>query len=68
MQVSLSPVVSLILNTLLAAVSGVASTQVTDASGAKSTLIGVAGAALLNAILHAVSSATAGPLATTPPK
>jgi hypothetical protein len=67
---NISPLVSIVLNALVTAVSGVAATQV-DVGGSKTALWAVAATALINGLLHAASSAVAGPLATpaapTPP-
>jgi hypothetical protein len=65
---SITPIVSIIANVAASAFTGIWATQVTDANGIKTSLGGIAVATLVNAILHAFSSASAGPLASTPPK
>jgi len=67
-MLSISPVVSILLNTVGVVGAGIWSTQVTDGSGAKVTFGALLGSLVLNGILHAVSSAVPGPLAPTPPK
>jgi hypothetical protein len=65
---SITPIVSIIANIATSALTGIWATQVTDSTGIKTSLGGIAVATLINAILHSFSSASPGPLASTPPK
>jgi len=67
-MLSISPAVSLAINAVIAAISAVGASSATDPATQKVVLWAGTISAAINILLHGVSSATAGPMASTPPK
>jgi hypothetical protein len=67
-MLTISPVISMGINALLAALTAIGASSTSDPTTSKIVLWAGTISSAVNILLHAASSAQAGPIATAPPK